>query len=170
MEIENGERVKAKGVCGPECGQCCACANIGKSSDMEFERSIRELFNRWLQLEQRRMGRGAGPQTISVSAVNQWGVWSNQPDTGGIKSYPHEGFNVGKPLSSINTLISNFNQEVPTSGAWDVAYDIWDSSNQYEIMLWTNYTGNPDGGGNVKPISYKYASSGRRYRSTQMSM
>ncbi|MEZ0040281.1 hypothetical protein ABIF68_010651 [Bradyrhizobium japonicum] len=59
-------------------------------------------------------GRGAGPQTISVSAVNQWGVWSNQPDTGGIKSYPHEGFNVGKPLSSINTLISNFNQEVPT--------------------------------------------------------
>nr|WP_166349172.1 glycosyl hydrolase [Bradyrhizobium barranii] len=105
-------------------------------------------------------GRGAGPQTISVSAVNQWGGWSNQPDTGGIKSYPHEGFNVGKPLSSINTLISNFNQEVPTSGAWDVAYDIWDSSNQYEIMLWTNYTGNPDGGGNVKPISYKYASSG----------
>ncbi|BBB96507.1 MULTISPECIES: glycoside hydrolase family 12 protein [Bradyrhizobium] len=82
-------------------------------------------------------GRDAGPQTISVSAINQWGVWSNQPDTDGIKSYPHEGFNIGKPLSSINTLVSAFNQDVPTSGAWDVAYDIWDNSNQHEIMLWT---------------------------------
>ncbi|WP_258769185.1 GH12 family glycosyl hydrolase domain-containing protein [Bradyrhizobium arachidis] len=106
-------------------------------------------------------GAGAGPQTISVGAVNEWGVWSNQPNTGGIKSYPHEAFDIGKPLSSINTLSSSFNQAVPAGGAWDVAYDIWDSSKQYEIMLWTNYTGNPDGSGNVKPISYHYdASSG----------
>lgn len=104
-------------------------------------------------------GAGAGPQTISVRAVNQWGAWSNQPNTGGIKSYPHQAFNVGKPLSSINTLRSSFNQGVPAGGAWDVAYDIWDSSNQYEIMLWTNYTGNSDGGGNVKPISYHYSPS-----------
>ncbi|UIY27849.1 hypothetical protein LZK76_36870 (plasmid) [Rhizobium leguminosarum] len=69
-------------------------------------------------------------------------------------------FNIGKPLSSINTLSSSFNQEVPTGGAWDVAYDIWDSSNKHEIMLWTNYTGNSDGSGNVKPISYHYAPSG----------
>ncbi|WFU62870.1 glycoside hydrolase family 12 protein [Bradyrhizobium brasilense] len=101
-------------------------------------------------------GAGAGPQTISVREVNQWGVWSNQPNTAGIKSYPHEAFNIGKPLSSISALRSSFNQDVPTNGAWDVAYDIWDSSNQHEIMLWTNYTGNPDGSGNVKPISYHY--------------
>ncbi|WP_283806319.1 IS3 family transposase [Bradyrhizobium sp. DOA1] len=105
-------------------------------------------------------GQGAGPQTISVHSVNQWSVWSNQPDTGGIKSYPHEAFNVGKPLSAINNLSSSFNQSVPTSGSWNFAYDIWDSSNAYEIMLWTNYTGNPDGSGDVKPISYKYNSSG----------
>lgn len=105
-------------------------------------------------------GAGSGPQTISVSAVNQWGVWSNQPNTAGIKSYPHEAFNIGRPLSSINTLSSSFNQDVPTPGAWDVAYDIWDSSNQYEIMLWTNYTGKSDGSGNVKPISHHYAASG----------
>ncbi|MEY9323220.1 glycoside hydrolase family 12 protein [Sinorhizobium fredii] len=101
-----------------------------------------------------------GPQTISVSGVNRWSVWSDQPNTPGIKSYPHVAFNIGKPLSSINTLSSSFNQEVPTGGAWDVAYDIWDSSNKHEIMLWTNYTGNSDGSGNVKPISYHYAPSG----------
>ncbi|WP_375779047.1 glycosyl hydrolase [Bradyrhizobium sp. ma5] len=134
---------------------------IGKGTDLEFERSIRDFFTRWLLLEQRRMGPGAGPQTISVRAVNQWGVWSNQPNTAGIKSYPHEAFNIGKRLSSINTQTSSFNQDVPPSGgAWDVAYDISDSSNQHEIMLWTNYTGNPDGSGNVKPISYHYAPSG----------
>ncbi|OKO84269.1 glycosyl hydrolase [Bradyrhizobium sp. NAS96.2] len=105
-------------------------------------------------------GAGAGPQTISVYEANRWGVWSNQPNSKGIKSYPHESVDIGKPLSSINTLSSSFNQVVPAGGAWDVAYDIWDSSKQQEIMLWTNYTGNPDGSGNVKPISYHYDSSG----------
>lgn len=105
-------------------------------------------------------GQGAGHQTISVYSINQWSVWSNQPDTGGIKSYPHGAFNIGKPLSAINDLRSSFNQSVPTGGHWNFAYDIWDSSNSYEIMLWTNYTGNADGSGDVKPISYKYNSSG----------
>ncbi|WP_081159901.1 GH12 family glycosyl hydrolase domain-containing protein [Ensifer aridi] len=105
-------------------------------------------------------GNAAGPQTISVHADNQWSVWSNHPNTDGIKSYPHQAFNVGKPLSSINTLTSSFNQDVPAGGAWNTAYDIWDSSQQNEIMLWTNYTGNPDGSGNVKPISHQYGPSG----------
>ncbi|WP_439365927.1 glycoside hydrolase family 12 protein [Bradyrhizobium sp. DASA03005] len=105
-------------------------------------------------------GPGAGPQTISVNAANQWDVWSNQPNTPGIKSYPHETFNIERPLSSIKSLTSSFDQQVPNGGAWDTAYDIWDSSNEHEIMLWTNYTGTPEGGGNVKPISYHYAPSG----------
>ncbi|MDX8541694.1 glycosyl hydrolase [Mesorhizobium abyssinicae] len=105
-------------------------------------------------------GKRAGPQTISVYADNRWSVWSNQPNTEGIKSYPHQAFNVGKPLSSIKTLTGSFNQDVPSSGAWDTAYDIWDSSHQNEIMLWTNHTGNPDGSGNVKPISSQYDPSG----------
>lgn len=105
-------------------------------------------------------GTGAGPQTISVHAGKQWSVWSNQPNTDGIKSYPHQALNIEKPLSSINTLTSSFNQDVPAGGAWDTAYDIWDSSHQNEIMLWTNYTGNSDGSGNVKPISYRYDRSG----------
>ncbi|ODR91769.1 glycosyl hydrolase [Sinorhizobium alkalisoli] len=105
-------------------------------------------------------GKGAGPQTISVHADNQWSVWSNQPNTDGIKSYPHQEVDIGKPLSSINSLTSSFNQEVPAGGAWNTAYDIWDSSHQNEIMLWTNYTGHPDGSGNVKPISKHYDASG----------
>ncbi|MDA9421092.1 glycosyl hydrolase [Bradyrhizobium sp. CCBAU 53380] len=105
-------------------------------------------------------GQDAGPQTISVHSVNQWSVWSNQPDTSGIKSYPHGAFNVEKPLSAINHLSSSYHQSAPASGRWNFAYDIWDSSNAYEIMLWTNYTGNADGSGDVKPISYKYNSSG----------
>ncbi|MGR9060142.1 glycoside hydrolase family 12 protein (plasmid) [Rhizobium leguminosarum] len=116
-------------------------------------------------------GTGAGPQTISVHAGKQWSVWSNQPNTDGIKSYPHQALNIEKPLSSINTLTSSFNQDVPTGGAWDTAYDIWDSSHQNEIMLWTNYTGNPDGSGNVKPISYHYDRSGAAiplYRNVNM--
>ncbi|MCP3468537.1 hypothetical protein [Bradyrhizobium sp. CCGUVB23] len=94
-------------------------------------------------------GSGAGPQTISVSSINQW-------STGGVKSYPHEAHDVAKPLDSIITLKSSFNQLVPSAGAWDTAYDIWSSSNDQEIMIWTNYTGDSNGGGNVKPISYKY--------------
>jgi hypothetical protein len=53
-------------------------------------------------------GTGAGPQTISVHAGKQWSVWSNQPNTDGIKSYPHQALNIEKPLSSINTLTSSF--------------------------------------------------------------
>ncbi|WP_245456665.1 GH12 family glycosyl hydrolase domain-containing protein [Rhizobium hidalgonense] len=101
-------------------------------------------------------GTGAGPQTISVHAGKQWSVWSDQPNTDGIKSYPHQALDIGKPLSVINALTSSFNQEVPVGGAWDTVYDIWDSSRQNEIMLWTDYTGNSDGSGNVKPISYRY--------------
>ncbi|MDA9464798.1 glycosyl hydrolase [Bradyrhizobium sp. CCBAU 53415] len=105
-------------------------------------------------------GQRAGPQTISAHAVDRWSGWSNHTDTGGIKSYPHEAFNVGKRLSAIKTLTSSFDQSVPARGRWNFAYDIWDSSNAYEIMLWTNYTGNPDGSDDVKPISYNYTSTG----------
>lgn len=35
-------------------------------------------------------------------------------------------------------------------------YDIWDTNHRYEIMLWLNYTGTPDGCANVKPISYNW--------------
>ena len=67
---------------------------------------------------------------------------------------------IGRTLSSISSCTSSFNVTTPSGGAWEVTYDIWDSNNANETMLWMNYTGNANGSGNVKPISYNYDASG----------
>jgi len=86
-------------------------------------------------------GSGAGPQTIWANSGTNWGVWSNQPNTGGVKSYPHSGKSIAKSLSALSTLTSNFNVSVPGTGAYTSAYDIWASGFSFEIMLWMNKTG-----------------------------
>lgn len=86
-------------------------------------------------------GSGAGPQTIWANSYSNWGVSANHPNTGGVKSYPNCTRDVGRTLSSLKTLTSNFNVTVPGSGAYESAYDIWSSDNAYEIMLWMNKTG-----------------------------
>jgi len=105
-------------------------------------------------------GSGAGSQNIWANSYSNWGVWANHPNTSGVKAYPNSTYYVGTALSSINSCTSSFNVTLPTSGAWEATYDIWDSSNQNETMLWMNYTGTSSGGGNVKPISYNYESNG----------
>lgn len=86
-------------------------------------------------------GSGAGPQTIWANSYSNWGVWADHPNTGGVKSYPNATKYVGKRLSALSSVRSSFNVTVPSSGAYETAYDIWDSSNAYEIMLWMNRTG-----------------------------
>lgn len=86
-------------------------------------------------------GSGAGPQTIWANAGSNWGVYSDQPNTGGVKSYPHSGISVGRALSALNTATSSFNVSVPGAGAYETAYDIWCNNYSYEIMLWMNKTG-----------------------------
>ncbi len=105
-------------------------------------------------------GSGAGAQTICANSATSWYITTNQPNTGGIKAYGNESFYVGKALTSIGTLSSTLSESTPSGGAWDAAYDIWDSNNSHEIMLWMNYTGTATGGGNVKPISFTYGSNG----------
>lgn len=105
-------------------------------------------------------GSGAGPQTIWANSYSQWGVWANHPNTGGIKSYPNCTKYVGKKLSATTTCKTSFNATTPSGGAWESTYDIWDSGNANEIMLWMNWTGTTSGGGNVKPISYNWSSAG----------
>lgn len=105
-------------------------------------------------------GSGYGPQTIWAYAYNNWGVWANHPNTGGIKSYPNVTKYIGKKASAINTLSTTFRASTPAGGAWSSTYDVWDTNHQYEIMLWMNYTGTTSGGGNVKPISYNWNASG----------
>jgi glycosyl hydrolase family 12 len=86
-------------------------------------------------------GSGAGPQTIWANSSSNWGVWADHPNTGGIKSYPNATRYVGKQLSALRSVTSSFNVSVPSGGAYETAYDIWDSNNANEIMLWMNKTG-----------------------------
>lgn len=86
-------------------------------------------------------GGGAGPQTIWANSYSNWGVNSNQPNTGGVKSYPHSAKNVGRQLSSLSRVSSSFNVNRPGSGAYESTYDIWANNNSYEIMLWMNKQG-----------------------------
>ena len=90
---------------------------------------------------QRRLGQWRGPQTIWANSYSNWGVWSDQPNTGGVKSYPHSAKNVGKQLSALGRVSSSFNVSRPGSGAYETAYDIWADNNAYETMLWMNKQG-----------------------------
>jgi hypothetical protein len=86
-------------------------------------------------------GSGHGPQTIWANSFSNWGVWADHPNTGGVKSYPNCTRFVGRTLSALHSVTSNFNVTVPGAGAYETAYDIWDSGNSNEIMLWMNRTG-----------------------------
>jgi hypothetical protein len=86
-------------------------------------------------------GSGAGPQTIWANSYSNWGVWANHPNTGGIKSFPNATRYIGQKLSALHSVSSSFNVSVPSSGAYETTYDIWDSNNADEIMLWMNKTG-----------------------------
>ncbi|WP_425435483.1 GH12 family glycosyl hydrolase domain-containing protein [Paraburkholderia ribeironis] len=102
----------------------------------------------------------AGAQTIWANTDHDWGVTSDQPDTSGIKSYPHIGYSPNKTISSLSTLTAVVSATTPSSGAWESTFDIWAGSKAHEIMLWLNYTGTSAGCGNVKPISYNWTSDG----------
>jgi hypothetical protein len=99
-------------------------------------------------------GSGAGTQCIWANSYSNWGVWANHPNTGGIKSYPNCEKVVNKKLSALTTLTSSFNCTVPSSGAYNTAYDVWSANNTYEIMIWMNWRGG------VKPISAQWDASG----------
>ncbi|MGP3982382.1 glycoside hydrolase family 12 protein [Streptomyces sp. KR80] len=86
-------------------------------------------------------GSGAGSQCIWANSGTNWGVWANHPNTGGIKSYPNAKKVVNKSITSLSSLRSSYNVTVPSSGAYNSSYDIWDTDYDYEIMLWMNYNG-----------------------------
>lgn len=83
-------------------------------------------------------GSGAGPQTIWANSSSNWGVWSQQPATNGVKSYPHAEYDFNRSLSAIGRISSSFNVSVPGSGVYNTAYDIWLNNYAYEVMLWMN--------------------------------
>jgi xyloglucan-specific endo-beta-1,4-glucanase len=114
-------------------------------------------------------GSGAGPQTLWVNSASDWGVWANHSG-GGIKSYPNMTKYLGRRISQIGNLTVHTETTVPSGGAWEATYDIWDVNHRYEIMLWLNYTGTSDGCGNVKPISYNWTSGGCAIAATKINV
>jgi hypothetical protein len=86
-------------------------------------------------------GSGAGPQTIWANSYRDWGVKSNQPNTGGVKSYPQVAKSVNKKLSALGSATSNFAVMLPSGGSYEATYDIWANNNTYEIMLWMSKAG-----------------------------
>jgi xyloglucan-specific endo-beta-1,4-glucanase len=106
------------------------------------------------------VGTAVGPQTIWANSNVDWGVWSDQPNTGGIKSYPHISYTVNRTISSLSSLTATIAATTPAGGAWSSTFDVWAGNNAHEIMLWLNYTGTAAGCGNVKPISYNWNAQG----------
>ncbi|MFJ9739820.1 hypothetical protein [Streptomyces sp. NPDC101166] len=86
-------------------------------------------------------GSGFGSQCVWANSGTNWGVWANHPNTGGIKSYPDSKKVINKRISALSSFTSNYNVTVPSSGAYNTSYDIWDTDHDYEIMLWVNKTG-----------------------------
>ena len=85
-------------------------------------------------------GSGAGPQTLYVdstsSAAPHFWAYSQQPNTGGIKSYPNASRTINKTINSLSTLTGSFNTSGGT-GQYDWAFDCWVPS---EVMVWTKWT------------------------------
>ncbi|WP_433544144.1 glycoside hydrolase family 12 protein (plasmid) [Streptomyces sp. CA-294286] len=86
-------------------------------------------------------GSGAGSQCYWANSATNWGVWADHPHTGGIKSYPNSTKTINKTIDSLSRLTSSYDVSVPSSGAYNTSYDIWDTDHEYEIMLWVNDNG-----------------------------
>jgi len=87
-------------------------------------------------------GSGYGSQTLWEDGPTYWGVDSTQPNTSGVKAYPDEALPVNESLDSLPSLTSSFGYNVPSSGNWEAAYDIWLNSTSIEVMVWTDTNGN----------------------------
>jgi hypothetical protein len=87
-------------------------------------------------------GSGHGTQTLWVQSATNWGVFSTQPSTSGVKSYANISKSVGTPLNSLSSATSTFNETNPSSGDWESAYDIWLNGSGIEVMVWTYVSGN----------------------------
>jgi hypothetical protein len=86
-------------------------------------------------------GSGHGTQTLWVNSASNWGVYSTQPNTSGVKSYPNDSKSIGTALNSLHSVTSSFSESNPGSGNWESAYDIWLNTSGYEVMVWTDVEG-----------------------------
>ena len=83
-------------------------------------------------------GSGHGSQTLWADSYSDWGVYSTQPSTSGVKAYPNVSLGIGTALNSLSSATSSFDVSVPSTGNWEAAYDIWLNSSSYEVMVWVD--------------------------------
>jgi len=87
-------------------------------------------------------GSGHNTQTLWVNSATNWGVFSTQPSTSGVKSYANISKSIGKSLNSLSSATSSFSESLPSSGNFESAYDIWLNGSSIEVMIWTDKKGN----------------------------
>jgi len=87
-------------------------------------------------------GSGHNTQTLWVKSATNWGVFSTQPATSGVKAYANISKSVGTALNSLSSATSTFNETNPGGGDWESAYDVWLNGSGIEIMVWTYVSGN----------------------------
>jgi hypothetical protein len=80
-------------------------------------------------------------QTLWVNSATNWGVFSTQPSTSGVKSYANISKTVGTALNSLSSATSSFNETNPSGGNYESAYDIWLNGSGIEVMVWTYVSG-----------------------------
>jgi Glycosyl hydrolase family 12 len=109
----------------------CSCVNEGQG----YKTGMFSVANNvW--------GSNPGPECVWATNTTLWGFASNQPQTGGVKSYPNIGYSPKLLISSINTYTSSFDITVPGNvGSWEAAYDIWlrtpgGGNTRIELMIW----------------------------------
>ncbi|HEX6445885.1 MAG TPA: hypothetical protein VF053_12410 [Streptosporangiales bacterium] len=121
-------------------------------------------------------------QTMGVCSHNSWYVEASASDhqDGAVLAYPnmhrdyHNWSNGSEPkISSFPAIQSSFEHTAPSSGVWDVAYDIWlngvADKNSTELMIWTQNSGQRPAGSKHGTVSVSghdwdlWASSDNKY-------
>ena len=93
---------------------------------------------------------GETSQDLCVTSPSSWSLNTSvgPPGNGGVQSYPDVAQQMNDwgsaganpPLSALTDLTSTFNTTAPdiATGNWEEAYDIWLSSTNNEVMIWTD--------------------------------
>jgi len=83
---------------------------------------------------------GSWNQCITAQSTTQWSCTATHPSNG-VKSYPNSSREpLGVSIGSITSLSSSVSAgSGPSSGDWNLAYDLWAPE---EIMIWLQWNGN----------------------------